>query len=87
MVRYFYAVLAYSKREKRNADRIIVWRFSGKRLLARLRNSWESDIKIDLREVTSKDRSWMGLAQGRSKRHDLLLEVLQLWGTATREEN
>jgi hypothetical protein len=47
--------------EKRNADRILVGKPEGKRLLARPRCRWVDNIKMDLREIGWDGVEWSGL--------------------------
>ena len=49
--------------ESRNAYRVLVGRFEGKRPLGRPRHRWEDNIKMDLKEVGCDARNWMDLAQ------------------------
>lgn len=50
---------------KRNANRCLVGKSKGKRLLRRPRRNWEFNIKMNLRQVTWDNMDWIHLAQNR----------------------
>jgi hypothetical protein len=56
-----------TKRDKRNAHRILVGKREGKRLLGRLRCRWEDGINIDLRGIVWGDMDWVDLIQDLDK--------------------
>ena len=47
------------------ADRVLVGKPEGKRLLGRPRHRWEDDIKMDLQELGCWVMDWIKLAQDR----------------------
>jgi hypothetical protein len=49
--------------EIRNAYKIFVGKYEGKRPLRRLRSRWEDNIRMDLREIGWEGVDWMLLAQ------------------------
>ncbi|KAJ4446519.1 hypothetical protein ANN_13215 [Periplaneta americana] len=49
--------------KSRNANRVLVGRPEGKRLLVRARRRWEDNIKMDLRELGYDSRDWINLTQ------------------------
>jgi hypothetical protein len=50
----------------------------GRRLLGRPRRRWVN-IRMDLVEVGWGDVDWIGLAQDRDRRRDLVNSVFNLW--------
>jgi hypothetical protein len=58
---------SYQKEEEwervRNAYRVFVWKYEGRRALGRLIHRLEINIKIDHREVGWEDIDWIHLAQ------------------------
>jgi hypothetical protein len=48
--------------DNRNANRILVGKPEGKRLLERPRRRWENDIKVDLAEIGWGGMNWIPLA-------------------------
>jgi len=53
--------------EKRCAYGVFVGKPEGKRLLGRLRHSWEDNIKMDLKRVGCGGMDWIELAQDRDR--------------------
>jgi hypothetical protein len=49
-------------REKRNACRTFMGKPEGKRPLGRHRDTWENNVKMDLREIGWDDMDWIDLA-------------------------
>jgi hypothetical protein len=63
--------------EMRNANRTIVRKPEGMRLLARPRRTWV-DVKMDLREIRSGGMDWIELAQDRDQWMTLVNTVMNL---------
>jgi hypothetical protein len=51
-----------------NAYNILAGKSEGKRPLGRLRQRWEDNIRIDLKEMGLEGVEWMHLAQDRDQR-------------------
>ena len=49
--------------QSRNAYRVLVGKFEAKRPLGKPRRRWESNIKLDLREVGCVPGDWIALAE------------------------
>jgi hypothetical protein len=64
--------------EKRNAYRLLIGMPEGKRPLGRPRRRWVDSIKMDLLEIGWGGVDWIGLAQDRDKRRDLVNAVMNL---------
>jgi hypothetical protein len=64
--------------EKRNVCRLLEGKPEGKRPLGRQRRLWVDNIRMDLGEVGWGDVDWIGLAQDRNRRRDLVNSVLNL---------
>jgi hypothetical protein len=57
----------YTNGEQRNADRILVGKPEGKRLLVRQRRRWMDNIKMYLRDMGWDGMDWIDLAQDRDQ--------------------
>jgi hypothetical protein len=64
--------------EKRNAERLLVRKPEGKRLLGRPRRRWVENIKMDLLEIGWGGVDWIGLAQDRDKWRALVNAVMNI---------
>jgi hypothetical protein len=64
--------------ENKNAYRILVGKPEGKRPLRRPRLRWQSDIRMDLREIGLGGMDWIDLAQDREQWRSLLNTVINL---------
>jgi hypothetical protein len=64
--------------EKRNAYRISARNPEAKRSLARQRNRWVDNIKIDLRETGWDSMDWINLAQDRDQWRPFVNTVMNL---------
>ena len=51
----------------RNAYRVLVGKYEGKRLLGRPRRRWEDNIRMELREVGCDPCEWIDLAEDRDR--------------------
>jgi hypothetical protein len=51
--------------EMRNAYKILVRKFKGKRPLGRHKHKWEDNIKMDFRETVCTGMEWIHVAQDR----------------------
>jgi hypothetical protein len=67
-----------TKRERRNAYRILGGKPKGKRPLGRPRRRWEANIRMDLREIGWGDMDWIDLAQDRDHWRALVNPVMNL---------
>jgi hypothetical protein len=67
-----------TKRDKRNAYRILVGKLEGRRPLGRPRRLWVHNIKMDLREIDWDDIEWMNLAKDREQWRAPLSTVMKL---------
>jgi hypothetical protein len=67
-----------SMRDTRNAYRIFVEKFEGKRPVGRSRRRWQDNIRIDLRETGWNVVKWMHLAQDRGHWRALVKTVMSL---------
>jgi hypothetical protein len=63
-------------REKRNADRVLVGKPEGKRLLERPRCRWVDNIRMNLRRVGWDDVDWIGMARDRNRWRAVVNSVL-----------
>ena len=64
--------------QSRNAYRVSVGKFEGKRPLGRPRRRWEDNIKMDLREVDCDPRDWIDLAEDRDQCRAYVRAVMNL---------
>jgi hypothetical protein len=53
--------------ERRDAYRVLVRKFEGRRPLERPTRRWEDNIKMDLKEVVWEEMDWTDLAEGRDE--------------------
>jgi hypothetical protein len=65
-------------REMINACNILVRKPEGKRSLGRSRSKWESNIRMDLREIVWEYVDWMHLTQDRDQWRALVNTVNNL---------
>jgi hypothetical protein len=65
-------------RAKRSANRILVGKPEGKRLLGRPRCMWEDNIKMDLREIEWGGTDWIDLALDMDQWRALVNTVMNL---------
>jgi hypothetical protein len=63
---------------KRNAYSILVLKPEGKRPIGRPRRRWESNIKMDLREIRRGGMEWISLVQDRDQWRALVNTVMNL---------
>jgi hypothetical protein len=59
-----------------HAERVLVGKSEGKRILGRPRCRWEDNIKMDLEEVGCADMDWINAAQDRDRCWALVNEVM-----------
>jgi hypothetical protein len=64
--------------EKRNANRLLVGKPEGKRLLGRPRRRWVDNIGMDLGELGWGGVDWIGLAKDRNRWRTFVNLVLNL---------
>jgi hypothetical protein len=64
--------------EGRGANRILVERPEGRRLLGRPRRRWEDNIKMDLQEIGWNGVAWIDMAQDRDRWRALVNAVMNL---------
>jgi hypothetical protein len=64
--------------EKRNANRLLVGKPEGKRLLGRPRRRWVDNIRMYLGEVGWGDIDWISLAKDRNRWRALVNSALNL---------
>jgi hypothetical protein len=64
--------------EKRNANRILMTKPGGKRLLGRTRRRCVDNIKMDLREIGWGHMDWIDLAQDRDQWMALVNRAMNL---------
>ena len=62
--------------EGRGVHKVLVGKPEGKRPLRRPRRRWEDNIKMDLEEMGRGCGDWMGLAQDRDRRRELVSTVM-----------
>jgi hypothetical protein len=67
-----------TKREKRNAYRILMAKPEGKRPLGIPRRRWVNNIKMDFREIGWDCMDWIDLAQDRDQWRALVNMVMRL---------
>jgi hypothetical protein len=65
--------------EERGVQRVLVWKYEGKRPLGRPRSRWEDNIKMDLQELGGGRGDWMELAQDRDGWRALVSTVKNFW--------
>jgi hypothetical protein len=65
--------------KERDAYRILVGRFGGRRPLGRPRRRWEGNIKMDLQEVEWEGVDWIDVAQDRDRWRAVVNAVMNLW--------
>jgi S-ribosylhomocysteine lyase LuxS involved in autoinducer biosynthesis len=64
--------------ERRGVYRVLVGKPEGKRLLGRLRQRWEDNIKMDLQELGCGGMDWIDLDQVSDKWQALVSVVMNL---------
>jgi hypothetical protein len=64
--------------EKKNANRILLGKPEGKRLLGRLRSRWMGNIRMDLREIEWNGMDWIDVTQDRGHWRALVNTVKNL---------
>ena len=64
--------------ERRGANRVLVGKPEGKRLLGRRRLRWEDNIKMDLQEALCRGMDWIDLAQDRDRWRELVNAAMKL---------
>ena len=52
------------KGKRRNAYRVVVGKFEGKRPLAKLGNWWNYNINVDLKEIGGEGGDWIWRGKG-----------------------
>jgi hypothetical protein len=65
-------------KEMRSAYIILVGKSEGKRLLGRPRHRWETNIRMDLREIKWEDVDWTHLAEDRFQWRAVVNTVMKL---------
>ena len=63
----------------RNKYRVLVGKPESKRPLGGLRDRWEDNIKMDLREVGCDPRDWIALAEDKDQWQAYVRAVMNLW--------
>jgi hypothetical protein len=63
---------------KKNAYRLLMGKLEGKRPLGRPRRRWVDNIKMDLGVMGCGDVDWIGLAQDRNRRRDVVNATMNL---------
>jgi hypothetical protein len=62
--------------ERRGANRVLLGKPEGSKLLGRLRRRWEDNIKMDLQEVGCGYTDWIEMAQDRDRWRALVNVVM-----------
>ena len=65
--------------QSRNAYRVLVGKYEGKRPLGRPRHRWEDNIKMDLRDVGCVPGDWIDLAEDWVRWRAYVRAVMNLW--------
>ena len=65
--------------EGRNAFKILIGKFTGKRPLGRPRRRSEATLRIDLKEIGINTRNWVDSAQDMDNWRALVNATLNLW--------
>jgi hypothetical protein len=64
--------------EERDVYGVLVGKLEGKKPLGRPRRRWDDNIRMDLQEVGIGGMDWIGLAQDKDRRREIVNAVMNL---------